>query len=78
MSTINIHEAKTHLSKLIEMAMSGKEIIIGKHGKPMVKLMPLIQRTKRKPGFWESKVKIADDFDELPNDIAAAFDGENP
>lgn len=79
METKNIHEAKTHLSRLVERAANGEEIIIAKAGKPMAKLVPYHEEKKpRKPGCWKGKVWIADDFDELPEDIMAAFRGENP
>ena len=79
METKNIHEAKTHLSRLVERAAGGEEIIIAKAGKPMAKLVPYQEDKKpRKPGSLRSKIWIADDFDELPEDIAAAFRGECP
>jgi prevent-host-death family protein len=77
MTTSNIHEAKTHLSRLVERAAQGEEIIIAKAGKPMAKLVPYRQPVEsRQPGFWRGKVRIADDFDALPEDLAAAFRGE--
>ncbi len=79
METKNIHEAKTHLSRLVERAAGGEEIIIAKAGKPMAKLVPYQEDKKpRKPGSLRGKIWIADDFDELPEDIAAAFRGERP
>ncbi len=72
--TVNIHEAKTHLSKLVQEAASGEEIVIAKAGHPMAKLVAYERRAKRrKPGAWKGKVWIAPDFDELPPDIAEAF-----
>ena len=79
METKNIHEAKTHLSRLVERAAGREEIIIAKAGKPMAKLVPYQEDKKpRKPGSLRGKIWIADDFDELPEDIAAAFRGERP
>jgi len=73
-----MHEAKTTLSRLVERARAGEEIIIGKAGEPLVKLVPVKRRTKpRVPGKWRGKVWIADDFDELPNDILDAFEGKS-
>jgi prevent-host-death family protein len=73
----NIHEAKTHLSRLVERAAAGEEIIISKAGRPMARLGPIPKTpTPRKPGRWRGKVAIHDDFDELPPEIAAAFRGE--
>jgi prevent-host-death family protein len=74
MGIANIHEAKSQLSKLVEQAMNGEEVIIAKAGKPMVRLVPIrAEATPRSGGQWKGRVRIADDFDALPNDIAAAF-----
>ncbi len=71
---VNIHEAKTHFSRLVERAMRGEEIVIGKAGKPVARLVPYREDdTPRVPGGWEGRVRIAEDFDELPDDIAEAF-----
>lgn len=70
----NISEAKSHLSALIEKVMAGEEIIIGKAGKPVAKLIRYERRKEsRRPGALKGKITIADDFDELPDDIAKAF-----
>ena len=70
----NITEAKAHFWALIEKVMSGEEIIIGKAGKPVAKLVRYERREEsRQPGALKGKIKIADDFDELPEDIAKAF-----
>jgi prevent-host-death family protein len=77
MHTANIHEAKSQLSRLIEMAIAGEEVIISKAGKPVVKLVPYPDQTSpRSLGIWRGQVKIAEDFDELPPEIASAFQGE--
>jgi prevent-host-death family protein len=77
MTITNIHEAKTHLSKLVQRAAQGEEIIIAKAGKPLAKLVPYrVSACPRQPGFWRGKVTIKDDFDELPEEIAAGFRGE--
>lgn len=76
MKTINIHKAKTELSKLIQQALSGEEIIIAKYGEPLVRLEPYQPTKKRTPGAWKGKIKIADDFDELPKHLLASFTGE--
>jgi prevent-host-death family protein len=73
----NIHNAKTHLSKLVDMAAKGEEVIICKAGKPMAKIIKFQKELKpRKPGYWEGKVEIADDFDVMPESFMAAFRGE--
>lgn len=74
MQITNIHEAKSHLSKLVELACKGEEVIICKAGKPMVRLVKYQQGNQpRVPGYWEGKVHISEDFDQLPEHIAAAF-----
>ena len=76
MKITNIQEAKTHLSRLLEEVQSGKEIVISKAGKPIAKLVPIERDTSaRTLGGWEGKVWIADDFDELPAELLAAFYG---
>lgn len=75
---INIHEAKTHLSRLLERVAHGEEIVIGKAGKPVAKLVPYHEpQGPRSPGAWQGRVHIASDFDELPPRIAEAFRGES-
>jgi prevent-host-death family protein len=75
---VNIHEAKTHLSRLIERAVAGEEIVIAKAGNPVAKLVRY-ERPKepRTPGGWEGKVWIAPDFDEEIPEIVAAFEGDD-
>jgi len=70
----SISEAKAHLSALIERARGGEEIIIGKAGKPVAVLTKYSPTQRpRKPGALKGRIHIADDFDELPADIALAF-----
>lgn len=77
MQRTNIHQAKSHLSKLVELAFEGEEIIICKAGKPMAKLVKYQQNEQpRTPGYWKEKVSISEDFDELPEHLAAAFRGD--
>lgn len=75
---VNIHEAKTHLSRLLERVAHGEEIVIGRAGKPIARLVPYVREpgTTRKPGAWKGRVRIAEDFDELPESVASAFRGE--
>lgn len=77
MQIINIHDAKTRLSKLIEAVAQGEEIVIARAGKPAAMLVPMpAPKTVRKPGAMKSKIKIATDFDHpLPDDLQAAFEG---
>jgi prevent-host-death family protein len=80
MMTANVHEAKTQLSRLIDRAEAGEDIVIARAGKPVVRLIAYKPDAlpKRTPGIWEGKVKMSPDFDELPESIAAAFRGELP
>jgi prevent-host-death family protein len=71
---INISEAKAQLSRLIEEVRKGKTIIIGKAGKPVAKLLPCEPGDEpRVPGALKGRIRIGDDFDELPADVAAAL-----
>jgi prevent-host-death family protein len=75
-ATVNLYEAKSSLSKLVERAAAGEEIIIAKAGGPRARLVPLADRALRKPGEWEGKVWVADDFDEpLPPELLEGFEG---
>ncbi len=74
---VNIHEAKTQLSRLIEQVGNGEEVVIARAGKPVARLVPYAEdASPRHPGGWEGRVWIAEDLDELPTDVAAAFRGE--
>jgi prevent-host-death family protein len=74
MHVTNISAAKAQLSALVEKVLAGQEIIIGKAGKPVAKLVQYKNRvTDRQPGALKGKIKIASDFDELPSEIADAF-----
>ncbi len=79
MQITNISEAKASLSKLIEKVLKGDEVIIGKAGKPVAKLVPYdLESTPRKlgVGHWKGQIWMADDFDDLPEDILQLFTGE--
>jgi prevent-host-death family protein len=77
MQTVNIHEAKTHFSRLVDAAANGEEIIIAKAGKPTARLVPMERvKTKRHFGALKGKIQISDDFDApLPDDLIGAFEG---
>lgn len=79
MSIVNIHEAKTHFSKLINEALTGKQVIIAKAGVPLVKLTPYTQEnTPRQSGQLNGLMKISKDFDApLPKDLLETFYGED-
>ena len=65
MAMINIHAAKTQLSRLVEQAAAGEEIVIAKAGKPMARLVPLEPKPKVRLGLLEGELQIPDDFDEM-------------
>ena len=75
---VNIYEAKTHLSELVERAEGGEEIIIARSGRPVARLVPLRAVRERKPGAWRGKVWIAPDFDApLSDELQRAFEGDD-
>ncbi len=78
MQVTNIHEAKTHFSKLVDRVAAGEEIVIGKAGKPVARLVPYREAAKpvRKPGAWRGKVKIKPGFNAVDKEIEAMFNGE--
>ena len=77
MEKVNIHEAKTNLSRLIEEVTGGAEVVIAKAGKPVAKLVPIGRGGRvRKPGFLRGRIRIAADFDApLPTELLDAFEG---
>lgn len=79
MRVVNIHEAKTHLSRLIERAARGEEVIIAKAGKPLVKMVPLDVHERSAPrrlGFLDGEISTPDDFDRMGEDeIQRRFGG---
>ena len=80
MDKVNIHEAKTHLSRLLARVAAGEEIVIGRAGKPVAKLVPYTDAAEpRKLGGWKGKVRLAPDWDsdEVNAEIARAFSGED-
>lgn len=78
MQIVNIHQAKTNFSKLVEAAMRGEEIIIAKAGKPAARLAPIVLiKPKRVPGSLKGKIKISKDFDApLSDDFLDQFEGK--
>jgi prevent-host-death family protein len=76
MARVGMHDAKTHLSRLVERAEAGEEVVIQRNGKPVVRLVPVVEDPRSLAsvrGSWRGRVHMADDFDELPEDIAEAF-----
>ena len=78
MTIVNIHQAKTNLSKLIEAVAQGEEIIIAKAGKPTAKLIPITHtKTQRTPGALKGQLTITADFNSpLPDDLLNDFEGK--
>jgi prevent-host-death family protein len=80
MRVVNIHEAKTHLSRLIEQAVQGEPFVIAKAGKPLVKVMPIDAAeagTTPRIGFLTGEIAVPDDFDQMGRDeIETLFGGE--
>lgn len=75
MKTVNVHAAKTHLSRLLDEAAAGEEVVIAKNGTPIVRLVP-VRVTGRRKGFGslKGKLRIREDFDApLPDDLLRAF-----
>jgi prevent-host-death family protein len=74
-TTVNVHEAKTHLSRLLERVAAGEEVIIAKSGKPVARLVPVAAPGKRPLGLDAGKGWIADDFDApLPQELLDEFE----
>jgi len=79
LAAINTYDAKSQFSHFLNLAAQGEEVIIAKAGKPIAKLVKYEEdQQPRTPGYWKGKVQIADDFDDLPADLTAAFNGEHP
>jgi prevent-host-death family protein len=71
MKTVNLYEAKTHLSGLVEAALHGEEVIVAKNGKPLVRLTPVVSRKPSDAfGIDRGRVHMAEDFDRTPDDFA--------
>jgi prevent-host-death family protein len=75
MAQVGMHEAKTKLSQLVARAESGEDIVIARNGRPVVRLVPVAGAASLSSvrGAWRGRVRMADDFDDLPDDIAEAF-----
>ena len=76
MESINVYEAKTQLSRLLERVEAGEEIVIARAGTPVARLVPLEKRPRRVPGFWEGRILFAPDWDspEVNDAIADLFE----
>ncbi|MCL4691371.1 MAG: type II toxin-antitoxin system prevent-host-death family antitoxin [Candidatus Hydrogenedentes bacterium] len=75
---MTLREAKRDFEQLVECAAAGEAIVITRAGEPAAKLVPYCDELRdREPGYWQGQVKIRDDLNELPDDIAAAFRGDD-
>lgn len=76
MTTVNIHEAKTHFSRLVDRVLQGEEVVIAKAGRPVARLVPLPPRVPRRtPGSARGLVQIGPEFDaSLPDEVRRGFD----
>ena len=82
MHIINLEDAKEKLSELVEQALAGQEVVIGERGEPLVKLVPHARERDTSPRdmsvrIWEGEVWMAEDFDELPENLLKMFVSEN-
>jgi prevent-host-death family protein len=76
--TYNIHEAKTHFSRLVQRVLAGEEVVIAKAGKPVAKIVPVEPERLREPDRYRGRVRIAKDFDApLPADLLDSFEGRS-
>ncbi len=75
MTDVGMHEAKSTLSQLVKRAEAGEDICITRSGKPVARLVPVAAPSRMLDSFgiWRGQVRVADDFDELPDEIADAF-----
>jgi prevent-host-death family protein len=78
MTQVNIHQAKTQFSRLVDLAAGGEEVIIAKSGKPVARLVPYAPKgVVRRPGSMRGKIRIKKNFDEpLTKELLAAFEGK--
>jgi prevent-host-death family protein len=77
MTTINIHQAKTHLSRILDRVAAGEEVVIARAGKPIARLVPIAPRRKaRSAGSYAGRIHIGSEFDDpLPDDLLQSFEG---
>ena len=77
MKQVNVHEAKTHLSRLLDEAEAGEDIVIARGGKPAVRLVPIGDASPGIIGLLKGKIIVSDNFDDpLPDDLLDLFEGK--
>jgi prevent-host-death family protein len=75
-TVVNVHEAKTHLSRLLDRAAAGEEIVVARAGRPVARLVALApDRAPREPGLLRDRIVTAPDFDDTPTWLVDAFEG---
>jgi prevent-host-death family protein len=73
---VDVREAEKHLSRLVDRAAAGEQVVITRAGKPVARLVPVAEpKERREPGVWQGRVRIAPDFDELPPELRSVFGG---
>lgn len=72
--TVNMHEAKSNLSRLVQDVLSGKRVMIARNGRPVVELRPIEDEVVRYPGLMKDQIWVSDDFDAYSAEIASLFD----
>ena len=78
MVVVNVHEAKTNLSRLLKQAEAGEDVVIARNGKPVVRLSPVQERGERQPGSMEGLFTLPDSFfDPLPEEELALWEGKS-
>ena len=76
MKTVNVHEAKTHLSRLLAQVEAGEDVVIARNGTPVARLVPCEPKRKPQFGSWKGRIKVTDSFfDPLPEEELAAWEG---
>jgi len=76
--TVTVHEARTHLSRLLEAVERGADVVIARAGRPVARPVPVsAPRRPREPGSWRGRVLVAEDFDETPDSVLDAFRGDS-
>lgn len=74
-AAVNIHDAKTHFSRIVERVEAGEEVVIARAGRPVARLVPYRRQTApRVPGRWRDQITIAPDFDAVNDEIASEFE----
>ncbi len=75
MAEVGVHEAKTHLSRLLRRVSGGEEVVITRSGQPIAKLVPVVEPERRRLGLDRGRFTVPDDFDgPLPNEVLEAFE----